>query len=338
MLKTILYDPQQTGMDNMFNLEQGEGSLTPWVEVRECFRKIGYDIETPRNFRGSLQNVEWVIFQNMPPMDVKRSWLKRITKKKNLLSKCISQGLEDRLCVALYEPHVVKPENYDENYHKIFSKIFTWDQRLIKRGQNYKEFVFIQPSNPQTEAGLKFEDRKLLCNFSANKKSSHHLELYSERRNFIKFMGNFAPEKFDHYGKGWSEEYPLWRGSAKNKIKTMAEYRFNLCYENMSDTLGYITEKIFDSFIAGSIPIYLGAPNICDIVPANCFVDRRKFASNDILISYIENITADKWNEMRSCGRDFLKSSQYQKFNSSSVFDMIATGLKINTTKNILLY
>ena len=45
----------------------------------------------------------------------------------------------------------------------------------------------------------------------------------------------------------------------------------------MRDVLGYITEKIFDSFAAWCVPVYWGASNVTDYIPEGCFIDRRKF-------------------------------------------------------------
>ena len=45
-----------------------------------------------------------------------------------------------------------------------------------------------------------------------------------------------------------------------DKIKYVHEFMFNICPENVS-RVGYVTEKIFDAFIAGSIPIYYGSDN-----------------------------------------------------------------------------
>ena len=45
----------------------------------------------------------------------------------------------------------------------------------------------------------------------------------------------------------------------------------------MSDTPGYMTEKIWDSFKAKTVPVYWGASNIEEYVPKNCFIDYRDF-------------------------------------------------------------
>lgn len=42
-----------------------------------------------------------------------------------------------------------------------------------------------------------------------------------------------------------------------NKIETLAGYKYALCFEN-TYTPGYVTEKIVDSFLGGSYPIYWG--------------------------------------------------------------------------------
>lgn len=43
-----------------------------------------------------------------------------------------------------------------------------------------------------------------------------------------------------------------------NKLKYLSNVKFNICPEN-SNEKGYVTEKIFESFLAKSIPIYWGA-------------------------------------------------------------------------------
>jgi hypothetical protein len=52
----------------------------------------------------------------------------------------------------------------------------------------------------------------------------------------------------------------LWNKYNNDKLKYMNLFQFNICSENM-DAPHYCTEKIFDSFRAGCIPIYTGALN-----------------------------------------------------------------------------
>lgn len=54
-------------------------------------------------------------------------------------------------------------------------------------------------------------------------------------------------------------------------ISIYAQYKFIICFEN-SKTPGYVTEKIFNVFASGSIPIYDGAPNITDYIVPGSFI------------------------------------------------------------------
>ena len=65
----------------------------------------------------------------------------------------------------------------------------------------------------------------------------------------------------------------VWHGPAKSSLDAQS-VQFALCFEN-SILKGWVTEKIFDCLFTGTIPIYLGAPEICGHVPAECFIDMR---------------------------------------------------------------
>ena len=50
--------------------------------------------------------------------------------------------------------------------------------------------------------------------------------------------------------------------SLQLKRKAISKYQFYLAFENTKES-GYITEKVFDGLIAGSVPIYYGASEDC---------------------------------------------------------------------------
>tara|TARA_Y100000389_G_scaffold192924_1_gene221105 strand:+ start:2148 stop:3080 length:933 start_codon:yes stop_codon:yes gene_type:complete len=54
-------------------------------------------------------------------------------------------------------------------------------------------------------------------------------------------------------------------------LKTFNQYKFVIAFEN-SNSQGYITEKIFNVFLAKSIPIYDGDPRISDVINTNSFL------------------------------------------------------------------
>ena len=66
----------------------------------------------------------------------------------------------------------------------------------------------------------------------------------------------------------------LRKGNSRNsemnlilKREAISNYMFYLAFENSIET-GYVTEKLFDGLIAGTVPIYLGsAPDAKKLIP-----------------------------------------------------------------------
>jgi len=71
------------------------------------------------------------------------------------------------------------------------------------------------------------------------------------------------------------------------KLDIIARYKFNLAFENTIED-DYVTEKFFEPLIAGTVPVYLGAPNIEEFVPGDhCFIDAREFPNPRDLAEYL---------------------------------------------------
>lgn len=157
---------------------------------------------------------------------------------------------------------------------------------------------------------------------NANKFSLGKNELYSFREKIIRYFEAQKTE-FDLYGPGWGKPnlkqrifgympYPSWKGRADNKIVTISQYKFNICFENMSDTPGYMTEKIWDSFKAKTVPVYWGASNIEEYIPKSCFIDYRDFLDFKKLESFLLTMTEVQYNEYIQNIETFIES-QYAK-------------------------
>ena len=77
---------------------------------------------------------------------------------------------------------------------------------------------------------------------------------------------------------------------------------------------GYITEKLFDCFFVGTIPIYLGAPDIEQYVPEDCFIDMRDFNTYEALYEHLSNLCEADIASYREAAREYLSSERYQPF------------------------
>ena len=71
------------------------------------------------------------------------------------------------------------------------------------------------------------------------------------RINFINILSKYKKVDMGGYYKNNINKI------VKNKIDFLSEYKFSIAMEN-SNGDGYISEKIVDSFLSGTIPIYYG--------------------------------------------------------------------------------
>jgi len=232
------------------------------------------------------------------------------------------------MALILGEPAVVLPANWNPAFHELFPRILTWNDDYVD-GDKYQKLHWPLPIAHPEVPDMPFRDRKLLVNISGNKFSSHPKELYSARRDTIRSFERSHPDQFDLYGVGWADsgeqatEYPSYRGTIENKWDVYPNYRFGVCYENMCDEPGWITEKIFDSIRAGCVPIYWGAPNIRGYVDPEAFIDRTSFGSDDDLSSYLSGVTETEFRSFRVAGRDYLESTRFKAFLSPAFADSV---------------
>ena len=81
-------------------------------------------------------------------------------------------------------------------------------------------------------------------------------------------------------------------GFVKNKIKFLSEYKFSIAMEN-SEADGYASEKIIDSFLAGTIPIYYGDYLVDEYINPNSYILIRNERDMKDKIDYIIKIDND---------------------------------------------
>ncbi len=160
-------------------------------------------------------------------------------------------------------------------------------------------------------------------------------ELYLERLSAIRHFG--GTEGFDLYGRGWDQPTAgadrdtqvaidqSYRGEIPplGKLDTIGDYRFSLCFENTAFP-GYITEKIFDCFVAGNIPVYLGAPDIEDYVPREAYIDCRDFDDYAALEAYLRGMSVAEAERHRAAAREFLDSEQAARFTEAHFVDRLS--------------
>ena len=81
-------------------------------------------------------------------------------------------------------------------------------------------------------------------------------------------------------------------GFVSDKIEFLSNYKFSIAMEN-SDGDGYLSEKIYDSFRSGTIPIYYGDYVIDEFINPKTYILIKGEKDIDEKIEYIKNIDND---------------------------------------------
>lgn len=162
-------------------------------------------------------------------------------------------------------------------------------------------------------------------------------DLYNERLRAITELAEHPG--FSLFGVGWSRRLPGWsdstwqrvrsayRGEAASKQEVLTRHQFALCVENTIFP-GYISEKIFDVFEAGSIPIYLGAPDIDKYVPRKAFIDLRDFSSYSELLAHLEDLSEMEATDHLTEARTFLDSDRAGAFKEDHFVSTMETAIR----------
>jgi len=257
------------------------------------------------------------------------------TFKNKYFRQLISNKFEN-LYLLNFESEIIRPDDYNIKNHKYFKKIFTYNDKFVDN----KKYFKINYSH-KIPVNLKFglRNKTKLCTLIAGHKfKSHPLELYTERVKAIRWFEQNHSEEFDLYGICWDRhyfqgilsrlnrfefltgllkpKYPSYKGSVKSKREILRKYKFAICYENARDIPGYITEKIFDCFFAGCVPVYWGAPNVTDYIPADTFIDRRNFKTYGGLYDYLKNMPDEEYMDYLDAIKDFIKSDKIHPFSA----------------------
>jgi hypothetical protein len=155
------------------------------------------------------------------------------------------------------EPHLPRP--YSSCFDLVFSHLDRPDEKRFVTappildwwvGKSYDELAAMAPL-PKTHT------------MSAIASMRAHIDGHRKRLEFIERVQKEVPQ-VDLFGRGRAH-------ALGDKWEGLAPYKYTLAIEN-SSMPHYWTEKISDAFLAYSVPLYFGAPNIGDYFPDGSYI------------------------------------------------------------------
>lgn len=333
----------ERGGDDIFCIESRanrDDCLEPYRKLRSSLRKVGVALHTADVSESTPLEADFDLY---------------------IQAEQIRDRARRNYFISL-EPPVISPESSDPNYLSQFDLVFTWNKKLLNNEALKNRMIEVRmPNTPPPEffeqRPPSWGDRPLeLCMINSNKAAPSHSdqELYSARIAIIRWLEKNFSQNFKLYGQGWqhpsrvkrneslfqykieklfhtifrSKPFPSFFGGVKRKYETLSTSKFSICFENSRGPEGYISEKIFDCFFGGCIPIYLGDPSISDYIPAECFVDVSHYKTYEELFKYVKAIDERKFTMMQSAAREFISSIMFYPFSSDSFSKTIADAIR----------
>jgi hypothetical protein len=183
------------------------------------------------------------------------------------------------------------------NYYNDYDKIK--DINIMNKHKKYFEDklykLYINEKLYKPDICIVLENRNYDWNYCINDVLLSCLDHYREKYvNY--FMEHDLP--IATFGKGWKKE--LNKSNELNKpndekdprytYEIMRNYTFVLIIENTTAN-GYVSEKIYDAFVAGCIPLYYGNVNNNYKIDSDMYIDLRIFNTPDKLYNFMMELT-----------------------------------------------
>lgn len=241
--------------------------------------------------------------------------------------------------LLLFEPMVVLPGQYDVNVWKNFDYVVTLYDAVIKMDPDkFRKVPFFRSGwlvdAPITEnidernKKYPIANRKnAICMINGNKSSMVPGELYSKRIEAANWFNDNSDIPFDIYGNP-PFSLPNFKGTLgpDEKFPILSQYKYSLCFENTNHPVysaGYV-EKIFDCLEARTIPIYLGAPDIEEHVPKECFIDFRNFKTYEELNAFLHAMDDARYGKYIDSIDRWVSQGGLRPYSFHAVYDRLA--------------
>lgn len=191
---------------------------------------------------------------------VKDSSLSQTFYVDNWINLAFSDEITGKKYGWLLESKQVNPQIVNEvknnylKYFEVFEVIFTHNKELLKLDDRFKWC----PANGYWIKDAKLYPKSKMISFITSNKNfttGHRVRL-----DWVQRLG----DQVDLFGRGFNE--------IKTKEEGLCDYMFSVVIEN-GFYESYYTEKILDCFATGTIPIYLGTPDIGDYFNKDGIID-----------------------------------------------------------------
>ena len=218
---------------------------------------------------------------------------------------------------------IESPEVTPDSYHfistnnKKFDLVLTHNKELLDKGENF--ILNLYGTSWMADSFIQLWKKEKLCSIITSTKN------FTSGHNLRHYITNNITEnnlKVDLYGEGFIplkcsetkafDKNHTARHESNEKIKGLKDYMFSIIIENTKKDY-YFTEKLIDSFLTGTVPIYYGCPSIGNIFNTKGMII---IDNVDDCLSALKKINKNKYEHMLPYIKDnFERAKKYKDFN-----------------------
>ncbi len=312
-------NPAEEMLDRMYRA----GQQSFWCRINQILGEKNYRLNYTEDLSDSiLEDIQLnkkaiLIIDSLPDND-------RTRKLCEVAAKSI---------LLVYESPLVDKQVHEKDYQQLFSQIVTYRSDQIEASRVVQYCYPVRREIYSEETWIPFGQRKFCCMIAGFKSSQLPGEAVSVRQRVVEFFRDEHPDQFELFGMGWPKDWQINQGPIDDKDRTMKQFKFVICPENMVGVAGYITEKIWDAFCNGVVPIYMGPPDVEDYIPSNCYINLHHLQKPKKLYKYLSKVTEEEFQEYLKNIRQFLSSNEAKRFSPESFVTIFANAL-LSTVKS----
>lgn len=114
-----------------------------------------------------------------------------------------------------------------------------------------------------------------------------------------------------------------------DKIRFLSTCKFTLVFENANND-GYVSEKIYDAYLANTVPIYFGSKEVCKDFNPESYIHVLDYPNIDDLIAHIQFLMSNE--------EEYIKILNAKRIINPIDYDKQITDFMINVIENGKIY
>jgi len=198
-----------------------------------------------------------------------------------------------RIARYIYEPITSNPSRWREVLTAQDELTFTWHPAFHGKSTAIAPCFGFWLADLEAWAPFwrqeRLKDYLVVMYLSRSPGSGAFYDIRGEREKLVRsFCQVLSPEEFHYGGRGWepvaSETQEYFLGSLPGHWSASRDPlslgRYVIVLENTYDafySLGYLSEKVWNVWLAGGVPVYLGCSNVKQMIPEDTFLDLDSF-------------------------------------------------------------